>query len=147
MGNHENCGKSAGETVKMKCIQYEIEKLLNATLPSLASPTRYLLFLLPLASKVNMYFLSDIFHVFDNCHFRANTRNQKRNRTESWIWNSRIPNLTTKSKRIYDYKKNKNNNFCIIYAFNVNRQFKGTTRCCTREREWERQPEHSAWSY
>lgn len=149
MGNHENCGKSAGETVKMKCIQYEIEKLLSATLPSLASPTRHLLFLLPLASKINMYFLSDIFYEFDNCHFRAPKRKRKpktKPNLESWIWNSRIPNLTTKSKRIYDYKKNtKNNNFCIIYAFNVNRQFKGTTRWCTRERE--RQTEDCAWSY
>lgn len=39
MGNHENCGKSAGETVQMKCIQYEIEKLLSDTLPSPPHPS------------------------------------------------------------------------------------------------------------
>lgn len=96
MGNHENCGKSAGETVQMKCIQYEIEKLLSDTLPSPPLPSypwpcsaRHLLFLPASRSKINMYLLSDIFYAFDNCHFRAqstettNTRNQIRNRISS----------------------------------------------------------------
>lgn len=59
-----------------------------------------------------------------------NRQPKTENETESGVLNleSRFP---AKSKRIYDYKKwknNDNNKFCIIYAFNVNRQFKGTTR-------------------
>lgn len=85
----KRCNRNAYSTKLKSCSATPYPPLPSPPLLSLASPVRHLLFLPASRSKINMYFLSDIFYAFDNCHFRAqstettNTRNQIRNRISS----------------------------------------------------------------